>query len=88
MAYRSSDSSRPPAACGERADRGVTPTEDVEGGIGSVCVRRPVVVGEVVDEKVEPVARDEPATDERGVGVDRPPARFRTRAARPVWSDS
>ena len=40
-------------------------------GVGAERVRGVVVVGEVVDEQVEAVARDEPAADRRGVGVDR-----------------
>ena len=41
-------------------------------GIGAEGVRGVVVVGEVVDEQVEAVPRDEPLADRRRVGVDRP----------------
>ena len=37
--------------------------------LGTAGVRRKVVTGEVVGEKVEPVARDEPAPDRRCVRV-------------------
>ena len=49
-------------AAGQRGVRGVRPLD----------VRGVVVVGEVEDEEVEAVARDEPAADRRRVGVDRP----------------
>ena len=39
--------------------------------VGAGRMRGVVVVGEVVDEQVEAVARDEPAADRGRVGVDR-----------------
>ena len=56
----------------ERGDRVVAPAQRLVCCVGPVRVRGVVVVGEVVDEQVEPVARDEPAADGRRVGVDRP----------------
>jgi hypothetical protein len=61
------------SACGgcERTDRVVAACERLEGGVRPVLVRGVVVVGQVVDEEVERVARDEPAADGRRIRVDR-----------------
>ncbi len=57
----------------QRLDRCVRLFErDVFGADRPVRVRREVEVGEVVHEKVETVARHEPAPDRSGVCVDRP----------------
>ena len=62
---------RPSGCVHQRADRGVAAHERLVRAVGPGGVRRVVVVGEVVDEQVEPVARDEPAADPRCVCVDR-----------------
>ena len=55
----------------QRADGCVAPRERLESRVRALCVRREVVVGEVVDEKVEAVACHEPASDRGRVAVDR-----------------
>ena len=63
---------RPTRRVENRADRGVDPLErDVDRPDGAVCVRGEVIVREVVDEEIEPVARHEPAPDTGRVRVDR-----------------
>ena len=55
----------------EPADRLVAAREHGRGRVGPGRVRGVVVVGEVEEEEVEPVARHEPPADGSGVGVDR-----------------
>jgi hypothetical protein len=62
---------RPARGLDQRADGGVAAGERLPRPTGPEEVRGEVVVREVVDEQVEPVARHEPASDEAGVGVDR-----------------
>src|SRR5437879_6165085 len=53
------------------ADGAVGALELLVRGVGPMLVRGVVVVGEVEDEAVEPVAGYEPATDRSGVAVHR-----------------
>ena len=67
---------RPAGRVEERADRGIASRQGFESPVGAMSVRGEVVVRQVVDEEVEAVARDEPATDRGRVAVDgavRPP---------------
>ena len=62
---------RPARRVEQRGDRRVGALErDVVGAGRTVRVRREVEVGEVEREEVEAVARDEPASDRRGVRVE------------------
>ena len=62
---------RPAGGRHQRRDGRVAAGERLVRGVGARRVRGVVVVGQVVDEKVEPVAGDEPAADPRRVCVDR-----------------
>ena len=55
----------------QSADGRVAATEGFERGVRALQVGGEIVVGQVVDEEVEAVPRDEPAPDRGGVGIDR-----------------
>ena len=62
---------RPAGGIHQRRDRGVAARERLVRAVRAGGVRGEVVVGEVVDEEVEPVAGDEPTADGGRVRVDR-----------------
>ena len=72
----------------ERADRAVGVRERVLAPPRPVGVRREVVVGQVEDEEVEAVPRDEPAADDAAYSSTEPRARVRMASGAPVTSDS
>jgi hypothetical protein len=61
---------RAPRGLEESRDRRIAPLERLLRAVGPEQVRCKVVVRQVVDEQVEAVARDQPATDARCVGIE------------------